>query len=155
MNEKEILIRLFENSDSHEAAQIIKRNLFKVNIRDYDKKVIQKIAKDLTPRKLRHMKKQRIFFVASKGGHIVGTIMLQNSSISEVFVDPDLHNMHIGSSLMEHVESLALEKNIAQLNLHASLTAVGFYEKRGYKRVKKVDDPEYGTTWYMTKSLAF
>jgi len=53
--------------------------------------------------------------------------------IRQMAVQNNLQGKGIGASLMSFVETLARDKGYRCLMMHARLTAIGFYEKFGYK----------------------
>lgn len=54
-----------------------------------------------------------------------------------VFVAPDAQERGIGRALMAAVERAAEEADVARLTLQSSLTAVGFYDRLGYRAVRE------------------
>ena len=82
--------------------------------------------------------KRRDIYVIVDGDRILGTASLENNNVFSVFVNTTYHGKGIGQRLMEHIERVAKNRGIDRLKLPSSLTAVGFYRKLGYKKIKKV-----------------
>ncbi len=80
-----------------------------------------------------------VFFVAAAGdGSIVGfgEMNLEAGEIEAVFVAPDCGRRGIGRCLMHFLEDLAVQRGLTELVLDASLNAVGFYERMGYRQTE-------------------
>ncbi|HEY4567092.1 MAG TPA: GNAT family N-acetyltransferase [Savagea sp.] len=59
--------------------------------------------------------------------------------IERLCILPEHRGKHLGSQMMDKVESFARENGWTTLTLHAQTQAIPFYEKRGYV----VDSPEF------------
>ncbi|QDT14916.1 GNAT family N-acetyltransferase [Alienimonas californiensis] len=55
--------------------------------------------------------------------------------LRQMAVRPDAHGQGLGRRLMEAVEQELTGRGVSRVTLHARATAVGFYEKLGYRRV--------------------
>ena len=128
-------IRKFQDKDARKLSYLIKRALNEVNIKDYPKSVIVRLSKYNTPSKLIERSRGRDVYVVVDGDRILGTAGLENNYVFSVFVDPTYHGKGIGQMLMTHIERAAGKRGMDKLTLASSLTAVGFYEKLGYKKV--------------------
>ena len=64
-----------------------------------------------------------------------GIIALENNVINSMCVHPDNQYSGIGSKLLDHIESLAKDRNFAELRLYAYASAKSFYERQGYVEV--------------------
>ena len=128
----------FQNKDARKLSYLIRRALNEVNIKDYPKRVIVHLSKQNTPSKLIEKSKQRDIYVIVDGDRILGTASLENNNVFSVFVNPTYHGKGIGQRLMGHIERVAKKRGIDRLKLPSSLTAIGFYEKLGYRKIKKV-----------------
>lgn len=49
----------------------------------------------------------------------------------------DFQNQGIGKKLIENVEEYILKNGVRKFYSHVSITAIPFFEKKGYKVVKK------------------
>lgn len=82
--------------------------------------------------------KEDLLIAAFDDDDMLGCCMLTKQSnqtlrIRQMAVQNNLQGKGIGASLMSFVETLARDKGYRLLMMHARLTAIGFYEKFGYK----------------------
>ncbi len=64
---------------------------------------------------------------------IVGVISLTDGGLVDfLFVHQHYQGKGIASTLLKYVERLARKKGIAELSTEASITARGFFEKKGF-----------------------
>ncbi|MGE8326822.1 GNAT family N-acetyltransferase [Pseudomonas urmiensis] len=77
---------------------------------------------------------QQHFQLVCAQGRVVATGMLdvEEGEIGAIFVHPEFMGRGIGRLLIEHLEGLALEANLAQIKLDATLNAVAFYRACGF-----------------------
>ena len=71
----------------------------------------------------------------------------------QVAVRPEAQGQGIGQMLVAHAETLAAASGGLTIVLHARETAVGFYERLGYRRVGAQFVEVTLPHWEMTKSL--
>ncbi len=75
--------------------------------------------------------------------------------LRQMAVQNNLQGKGVGASMMNYAENIARDKGYKKLMMHARKTAVGFYEKLGYKIVgnefTEVNLPHF----IMEKKLAF
>jgi N-acetylglutamate synthase-like GNAT family acetyltransferase len=134
-------IRKFKSRDADAVSELIIENLRTVNIRDYSKDLIDILAAYKTPKRVIESAGKGSAFVAVKRGNILGVAMLKENKIVNMFVRKQMQGNGIGRSLLNRIEKLAKKKRISELVVDASITAVGFYSKCGYKVVRKVNKP--------------
>lgn len=84
--------------------------------------------------------KENILIAAFDDDEMLGCCMLtpknsQMLQIRQMAVQNNLQGKGIGASLMSFIENLARDKGYKCLMMHARNTAIGFYEKFGYKVV--------------------
>ncbi len=140
-----------------ELSEIILDNIYKVNIKDHGKEVIDRIAKHFTEDEIKSKFPKRFkSLVALKNGKVVGTASIDKYNgdttntkyiILSVFVKLQEHHQGIGKKLIENIESIAKEANCKELFIPSSVYACEFYRKFGfdYLNGKKVqnEDKEY------------
>jgi ribosomal protein S18 acetylase RimI-like enzyme len=73
-------------------------------------------------------------------GRVVGTLLLRQldertARIMRMAVAPEMQRRSIGRILVERAEALARERGFDSVMMHARSTAVGFYQKCGYRTV--------------------
>jgi GNAT superfamily N-acetyltransferase len=66
----------------------------------------------------------------------VGTISLLNDRLYSFFVTPRHQRRGVGSALLRYAERLAVAKGVKALLTPSSVTAFGFYGRRGYEVIK-------------------
>ncbi len=124
-----------------------------VNSKDYPEIVIQNLCKEFSPKGLNKLAQKRDMYVATEGDTILGTASLENNTIFTVFVHPKYHGQGIGTKLMDHVEWVARKRGYPCVTLFASITALQFYEKLGYKKIREIHKEATGTCTEMSKAL--
>ena len=125
----DIIIREFDERDAETVSRLIRNNLTFVNSRDYEPAVIDYMCRLFTPDYLCGISATRTMFV------------------------PDVHGRRVGERLLQRVEDFALSRHVHLLHLSASLTAVGFYEKMGYRSQEKEESELFGPAYFLTKLL--
>ena len=129
-------------------SKIILSNLYEINILDYGKETIDKIASHFSSEEIKKNFQDRVkCFIAMKDGKVLGTasidkvkrmygISIDNSNnkylILTVFVDIDSQRQGIGSKLIERIEKYAKEIEAEELIIPASIRGLEFYKKLGY-----------------------
>lgn len=95
---------------------------------------------------------ERDVFFFEIGGWIVGTIALAGNRLHSMFVEQAVQKGGLGRRLVVHLETHARKSGAGEIRLSSSLTAHGFYEKLGYRKIcfEKRDN---GSTYLMAKAL--
>jgi ribosomal protein S18 acetylase RimI-like enzyme len=93
-------------------------------------------AEDLEP------DKQDILIAAFDDGPIIGCCILRDEGdgtirLRQMAVKNTQQGKGIGQQIMRFAETVARDKGFKKLTMHARDTAIGFYEKQGYKVVGK------------------
>ena len=149
-------IRKFKEQDAVAVSKLIIENLKTVNIRDYSQELMNILAAYKTPKQVLESAGKSDAFVAVKRGNILGVAMLKGDKIVNMFVQTQAQGKGIGRSLMRRIEKLAKKMRISELVVEATITAVGFYTKCGYKTVREVNRSFCGidnVVFKMTKTL--
>ena len=103
----------------------------------YDAAQIEAWAGRLTPGGYRPNLDVFLVAEAEDGGVAgFGEINIGASEINAVFVDPKFGRRGVGSQLLEALEYLARRHGLTALVLDASLNAVEFYERAGYRQAE-------------------
>ena len=110
--------------------------------------------------KLEEILEEMLVFVYKDEGKIIGTIALDkltntHGQLLMIFVHPDYQRKGIGSSLVNYTEDIAKEIGFKELTLSTmeqAQWAVKFFEKLGYKIIKK-EDHEVWMEVYLEKQL--
>ncbi|WMJ87440.1 GNAT family N-acetyltransferase [Anaerocolumna sp. MB42-C2] len=132
-----MLIRRFENSDAQYVAEIINRNFFEVNIKNYSKEELN--ARLFNEEKVRTIAEYSHMYVCYSDKEIVGCGAISNNwgSIDEsvlltIFVKPELRKNGIGKVIIENLEHDELFLRAKKIEISSSITACEFYFKMGY-----------------------
>ena len=147
------MIRKFILSDINGISRLIQNTLLVSNIKDYEVEVIRNLTKIFTPEAIRALSLKREIFVYEKEGEICGTISLEKDTVYSFFVAPDRQKRGVGKALLEFVERRAIMEGMRRLCISASVTAVKFYERMGYRRSSEEHDDRFGKTIRMIKTL--
>lgn len=130
-----LLIRTYQASDCADLAELFYSTVHTANAKDYSKEQLDAWA----PRS-RNLKdwnrdfEKHISFVAIDDQTIVGFGDIEeNGYLDRLFVRPDYQRMGIGTAICNKLEG-AVQGNVFT---HASITAKPFFEKRGYKVIKR------------------
>ena len=129
-------------------SDIILSNLYEINIKDYGKEVIDRIARHFTEEEIKKNFVERVkCFVALQNDKVVGTASLENIKsmygievedttdkylILTVFIDINCHGKGIGKKLIKRIEEYSLKINAKELIIPSSIHGVDFYKKLGY-----------------------
>ena len=141
------------SEDIPTVSALIQNTVLVSNSADYDLEVIGALQDNFSQRGLRSLAARRRLFVYDRGGRICGTVGLEGEAVCNLFVAPDEQGRGIGQELLEHVEALAEEEGLSGLSLDSSLTAVGFYERLGYRKTGEQNAGRLGRTIRMEKTF--
>jgi GNAT superfamily N-acetyltransferase len=128
--------------------------LLLTNLRDYDLETIQALMSTFSTKAVGALARRREMFVGEEGGRLSGVLGLEEAEVHTFFVAPDRQAHGVGRTLLGFVEDLARKRGIEELRVSASLTAVGFYERLGYRRIGGENDSRFGRTVNLLKRLS-
>ena len=129
-------------------SDIILKDLYTINIKDYNKEFIDSISIYFTEEEIRKNFPNRVkSFVAIKNNKVIGTASIDTIKpmygvdikntinkylILTVFID--INNLHqgIGRKLIETIEDYSKRINAKELIIPASIHGLEFYRKLGY-----------------------
>ena len=86
------------------------------------------------------MEKDNILIASFEDDEMLGCCMLkpvdsQTLQLRQMAVPDKLQGKGVGASIISFAENLARDKGYSRIMMHARDTAIGFYEKFGYKTV--------------------
>ena len=135
-----MLIRRFQSGDEDAVSRMISRALRISNAKDYSFSEIEDLVRYMSPEHISECASKRHFYVAEEDTVPVGCASIapfwgktDESGIFTVFVDPDLQRHGIGRRLLAAVESDEFFLRAKRIEIAASITAVGFCMKLGYR----------------------
>ena len=154
-----MLIRLFQEQDSEQIAQLFHDTIREVNIRDYLPAQVQAWAPvDLYFTDWTEDCSSNFTYVAEEENKIIGFAQLETDGhIDCFFCHKDYQRCGVGTRLYRAIEAKALELKIERLFVEVSITARAFFKSRGFSVVKEQQVTCRGeklTNFVMEKSLA-
>ena len=153
-NQKTILFcRQFRDSDAKAVSDLVRECLVEVNSKFYPDSVIKKMVTVHTPEYFIKTANERLVLVAEQFDEIIGTATTSDNFFGSVFVKPKFEGKGIGKKLIQTLEQLAKNSGQNEVKLHASVNAVGFYEKLGYQRGNLISDEIFGKSYEMAKNI--
>jgi GNAT superfamily N-acetyltransferase len=146
-------IRRVRASDLPQISALIRNTLLVTNLRDYTLETIRALMSTFSTEAVRSLARRREMFVCEESGRLAGVLGLEGGEVFTFFVAPDRQGSGVGRALLGYVEELARERQVPSLRVSASLTAIGFYERLGYRRTGATGDGHFGRTVELVKTL--
>lgn len=136
-----IIYRAFKNSDADAVANLVKETMLTTNIKDYSKEYLENDLKNLTAQNF--IEKAEYFhcyvFLDDTINKVVAVGSIgaywgkkDESSLFNVFVSPEYQGQGIGKQLVQVLEQDKYFKRAKRIEVPASITGLGFYQKMGY-----------------------
>lgn len=147
----------YKNDYAKELSEIILDNMYKINIKEHGKDVIDRISRHFTEDEIKKNFPNRTkCLVALKDNEVVGTASINRYKgditgekyiLLTVFVKINNHHQGIGKNLIQNIEKIAVNIGCKELLIPASVYACEFYRKFGFdyidgKRIQN-EDKEY------------
>jgi len=142
----EIKIRRAVPEDLNELRQLYIDTVTNVNSKDYDENQIRAWIKpwfepDTTTRDGRTFADKIIeqYFIAAVINNVIaGFASLEdNGYLDFMYVHKDFQRHGVAKKLLTELENYAYEKNIKEMNAIVSKTALGFFEKHGWIKIRE------------------
>lgn len=163
MRLRKIKIEEYEEKYAKEISEIIHENLYKINIKDYSKEFIDKIASKFTEKEIKRTFPIRMkCLIAIENGKIVGTASIDRFHGDEtgtkyiiltVFVKIASHHNGIGTVLIKEIEKYAKEVGAKELVIPASIYGCEFYRKLGYEYINGIKELNEDNEFMLIKKL--
>lgn len=135
-----LVIRKFDESDAEAVANLIIRNFKEVNSKDYGQDAIDELVKTHDAAWVSEIASYAHMYVFCIDEKIIGVGSISSfwgseteSILLTVFVLPEFHGKGIGRTIIRTLEQDELFKRAQRVEIPASITAVDFYRKFGYK----------------------
>ncbi len=148
-----LLIRPFKAQDAENVSNLIRKTMRVSNSKDYPAERLKLLIDYFSPEKVVKLSTERVCLVAETENRLIGTIALEGNELLSFFVHPDFQARGVGTQLLAAIEKLAISNEVTLLTCEASITAVPFYTKMGYKRTGVNKDGTAGKQIAMEKSL--
>lgn len=130
-------IRPAQAGDAADISRVIIRALRETNAKDYTPDIIARVELSFSPAAVERLIDQREVFVAEMDNRVVGTASLDGQALRTMFVLPDMQGRGIGRLLVERIERVARERQLAILMVPATVTAEAFYARLGFTSVRE------------------
>jgi len=146
-------IRPVRPSDFSQISALIRNTLLVTNLRDYSLETIRALMSTFSTEAVGSLAGRREMFVGEEQGRLAGVLGLEGPEVFTFFVAPDRQGRGVGRALLGFVEELARRRGFRRLRVSASLTAVGFYERLGYRRTGVTGGGRFGRTVELGREL--
>lgn len=131
-------IRRSTLSDAAELARLHRGTIRHVLSKDYSPDVIKAWASQTSAKKFRKTHETHIRHVAIEKGQIIGWGDIgKDGQFGGLYIHKDFIGKGAGSMLIRKVEELGRKMGVKKFEFEASLTAKLFYQKHGYRVLKK------------------
>jgi N-acetylglutamate synthase-like GNAT family acetyltransferase len=130
-------IRPAQAGDAADISRVIIRALRETNAKDYTPDIIARVELSFSPAAVERLIDQRDVFVAEMDNRVVGTASLDGHALRTMFVLPDVQGRGIGRLLVQRIERVARERQLAILTVPATVTAEAFYARLGFTAVRE------------------
>jgi len=133
-------IRKATKKDLEEVAILIRKTFKRFNSKGESKRAVRNYLSHFSTKKENFHKLKKnfsdspLFFVAEESKKIIGVIRGRPNRIFNLFVDSNYHKKGVGRRLVEMFEKKAFAHKSKIIKISASLYAVPFYQRRGYKK---------------------
>ena len=129
-----VKLRRYSSDDIDEILQLFYDTVHNINIRDYTKQQVNAWADGKADKNIRNASfAENYTIVAEKCGKIVGFGDIDSKGyLDMLYVHKDFQGQGIASKICD-----LLEKGFSEITVHASITAKGFFENRGYSVIKE------------------
>nr|WP_304286253.1 GNAT family N-acetyltransferase [Clostridium paraputrificum] len=131
-----MFIRRYEESDCKYLAELFYNTVHSINAKDYRPEQLNVWAKgNVDLEKWNKSLLSHFSVVAVENGIIVGCGDIDSTGyLDRLYVHKDYQNQGIATAICDELEC---NFNESKVTTHASITARPFFEKRGYKVIKK------------------
>lgn len=133
-----MFLRPFRPADKRTLQQLFFDTVHTVNARDYSQEQLDIWAPEEPNREAWARLDVQFCFIVEYQKIIVGFASLsQEGLIDFLFVHKDFQGRGIASTLLKQLERIARKRGLTQLTTEASITALGFFEKIGFKTISE------------------
>lgn len=129
----------YRDADFSEVLSLFRETVHQINAADYNSQQIEAWAPEkLDEKRWGKLLSRNLTLLAVDNGRILGfTALSKTGNIEMLFVHKDHQGSQIGSSLLEAIERTARKHNLKKLTSQSSITALPFFEKKGFVIEKK------------------
>ncbi len=156
-----LIIRRFRQEDAEEVSKLIIETLNITSIKDYSREYLDELITRMQPGNIIYRAESTHFYVAEDGERIIGCGAVgpywdksDESSLFNIFVLPEMQGKGIGRSIVRTLEQDEYYLRAKRIEVAASITAVQFYIKLGYKYKAGATAPDAEGLLRMEKHLS-
>lgn len=131
-------IRKFRVSDARRTSYLVRKTMRHSLSAHYCKTVVDALCRVNTPARIIKRASARQYFVAIENKRMVGFMGIKGNEIKTAFVNPRYQGKSIGAALLKRIEEYAKSKSVDELKVHSSIPAEKFYNKMGFKRLRRM-----------------
>lgn len=131
-------IRRFENGD--EFRELVRDSIEDIDRTEYSEEDMEYLIENIPELNMEFAEDDRFrYFVALEKGEMVGIAgyKVESGTVSGVFTSPERKESGIGSKLLETLEENARSEGNDSMKVPASMDAVDFYIKNGYRKTER------------------
>lgn len=134
-------IRLARDEDYKDIARLRRDTIHNVNSKDYSESIIHEWITLTTTRKLRENAHKYKRWVAVEKEKTIGFCDHKfKCELSRIYVHKDHLRKGVGSRLLKVAEASLKKQGCKKITIKSTITAKTFYQKNGYKVVKKATE---------------
>jgi putative acetyltransferase len=131
-----ISVRRYLPSDADATLDIFLRAIREVAAKDYTKAQIDAWARIDDPKGWAARRGSRPAWIAELQSKPIGfTDLVPDGYLDMLFVHPEYQGMGVASALLAQVENKARDLGLHRIHTEASITALPFFERRGFRVV--------------------
>ncbi len=134
-----MVIEIIKDDEFEETCELMARSSRKAFLPYYPASEVERIVESLSPERMKSRAEWTHFYVAKIDDKIVGCGAIGpywgseiESSLFNIFVDPDLQKKGIGREIIRVLENDEYAKRATRIEIPASIPAIPFYKKVGY-----------------------
>jgi len=144
-------IRKARLSDANAIYWLRRKTFEKINGETYSKEQIEFLNIKNNKEKIKSRIKNKSFFCLVNKNKLLGTIYLENETIGGLYIKWNKIKRGYGGLLMNFIEDYAKKKGLKKVNLRSTLTSINFYNKLGYKIIRKYTQIREGVKFRNTE----
>ena len=147
-------LRKFRSEDAAACARLHRSTIRSINSKDYSTEAIAAWSAKTSAAGFRKNMNEVHRYVAEIDKKIVGFAEYQDSGeISGMYIHKDYQRLGIAKKLYSHIETLARKNDVEEFHLTSTVNAKEFYEKMGFRVIKKTKHSHDKTVYEMKKNL--
>lgn len=127
-------IRPAEPDETDQILAVIREAIVQTHGRDHSPAAIAFILGEISHASVSaHVVQWDVWVVTDREGTICGTGAFDGSGVRQLFVAPHVQERGLGSVLLDALVRAALQAGLPRLGARSSVTALPFYERRGFE----------------------